>query len=155
MSLRHLPADWITRLSDAIVASLQEFVPLHGHETFALFAVDCHPWHGMIGLAMVTSEELVSEPFLAEPAEMAAWRHYNFAGQLAAGKLFIPLGEEMFSAYDQFEDKPTGALTFLEACAIAATSSQVTAALGLLNRESGFRVSVTHPDSDQEFVVPE
>jgi hypothetical protein len=145
---------WIARLADAIAAAVREIAPVLSKESVALFAVDCHPWHGMVGLAILTGAEFADDPSLGKPSEMAEWRHYDFACERAAGRLFIPLGEEMRSAYYQCEDKPAMAVRFLEACAVAATTPEVAASLGLLKRESGFRVSVTHPDSDQEFVVP-
>lgn len=107
----------------------------------------------MVGLAILTGEELANNRMLAEPAEMAAWRHYDFASQLAAGRSFIPLGEQMRSAYYQAENRPRTAEAFLEACAVAVTAPPVTAALELLKREKGFRISVTHPDSNREFVA--
>jgi hypothetical protein len=150
-----IPDDWIARLADSIAAAIQEIAPLLANESIALFAVDCHPWHGMVGLAILTSEELARNSLLAEPSEMAEWQHYDFACQLAAGKSFIPLGEEMRSAYYQAEDRPRMAEAFLKACAVAATTPQVTAALELLKREKNFRISVTHPDSNREFMVSE
>ena len=140
-------------MTDAIAAAVQEIALLLINESIALFAVDCHPWHGMVGLAMLTGEELASNPMLAEPSEMAAWRYYDFASALAVGKSFIPLGEEMRSAYYQAEDRPSMVEAYLEPCAVAVTAPPVTAALELLKREKGFRISVTHPDSNREFVV--
>jgi hypothetical protein len=107
----------------------------------------------MVGLAILTAEELADNRTLAEPSTMAEWRHYDFAAQLEDGKSFIRLSEEMRSAYYRAEDRPKMAEIFLEACAVAALTPQVTAALELLPREKGFRISVPHPDSNREFVV--
>jgi len=144
---------WTARLATAIAAALREIAPRLSTESVALFAVDCHPWQCCVGPAILTGDELAENRTLAEPSHMAEWRYYDFASELEAGRLFIPLGEEMRSAYYQSEDKPATAVRFLEACAVAATSPQVAEALALLKRRRGFRVSVTHPDSDQEFVV--
>jgi hypothetical protein len=147
-----VPDEWVTRLAEAIAAAVQDFAPVLGDEPVALFAVDCHPWHGRLGLAVLTSAELAGDSTLADPAEMAEWEHYDFTCDQETGKPFEPLGQEMRSAYEQAEDKAGAAEAFLRACAAAVTSDQVTAALALMKRDVGFRVSVAHPDSDQEFV---
>ena len=51
-----------------------------------MFAIDCTPWHGSIGLSILTSEESNAHPAMVDPSEIAAWRHFNFSENLAAWK---------------------------------------------------------------------
>jgi len=80
-----IPGDWMAHLADAIGAAVREFAPAIANNQTILFAVDCHPWHGMLGLALLTADEAVGYPRLNDPAEMAAWRHNDFATNLKAG----------------------------------------------------------------------
>ena len=153
MDVPAVPGEWVARLADTIAAAVREFAPAVGDDRVALFAVDCHPWHGMLGLAVLTADEAGTDPELNNPAEMAAWRHYDFASGLAAGCAFIPLGAEMRSAYYEAGDRPGTAVAYLRACAAAAAGPTVAAALDLFKRADGFRLSVAHPDSGREFVA--
>lgn len=146
---------WTSRLNGAIAAVLVELTPRLHNDSIALLAVDCHPWHGAIAPAVLTGDELARDPTLADPALMAEWRYYDAASLLGLGaaRLLIPLGEEMRAAYYAAEDHPAAAVKYLQACAAAATSPQVAEALRPFRLEPRFRVSVTHPDSNQEFVA--
>jgi hypothetical protein len=106
----------------------------------------------MLRLAILTGEELANNGSLGDPSEMAAWQYYDFACGLVAEKAFAALCKEMGSAYYQSEDRPEVVEAFLIACAAAVTTDQVAEVLGSLKQEKGFRISVTHPDSNQEFV---
>jgi hypothetical protein len=106
----------------------------------------------MIGLSLLTAHEVAQDPQLRDPSEMAAWRHYDFASGLEAGRALIPLGVEMRSAYYGSEDLSGTAKGFFRACASAAAAPTVTEALSLLNRADGFRVSAAHPDNGEEFM---
>ena len=153
MDVPAVPGDWVARMADTIAAAVREFAPIVGDDRITLFAVDCHPWHGMLGLAVLTADEAATDPELNDPAEMAAWRHYDFASGLAAGRALIPLGAEMRSAYYEAGDRPATAEAYLRACVSAAASPTVAAALDQFKRADGFRLSVTHPDSGREFVA--
>ena len=115
--------------------------------------MDCHPWHGSLGLSALTAAEVDADGLLADPAEMAAWRHHDFARGSAAWLPTAVLGSEMRVAYVS-GDRPAVAAAFLGACAAAVASEGVMDALGLFVRARGFRVSVTHPDDGREFASP-
>jgi hypothetical protein len=146
-----VPDGWTVQLADAIAAALHEFSPRLGGEKVALLAVDCHPWHGSVDLAVLTASEVATDPLLADPAEMAAWRYHNITRELSSWEPVERLGREMQSAYES-GDRRAVAEGYLRACATAVTSTKVVAALRLLERSSGFRVSVAHPDDGREFV---
>jgi hypothetical protein len=116
-----------------------------------MLAVDCHPWNGLVGLAILTASEVAQNPALADPAEMAAWRHYDFSQELTAWQSAAVLASEMKDAY-YAGDRPNVADAFMAACADALSSPQVAEALELLGRSNDFRLSVAHPDDGREFV---
>jgi hypothetical protein len=146
-----LSDSWTARLAAAIATAVRDFAPALGNDPVALFAVDCHPWHGVIALALLTAEEVVGDPLLSDPAEMAAWHHYNFAAGLPSWQAAVELGREMRAGYEASE-RPAAANAFLGACAAAVSSREVGAALALLRRTSDFRLSVPHPDDGRDFV---
>jgi hypothetical protein len=139
-------------LTDTLASAVCEFAPQLVGEAVVLLAVDCHPWHGRIALAALTAAEVAADPPLADPAEMAAWRYYDFTEALSAWQPAARLGREMRAAYEA-GDRPQVADAYLRTCARAVGSAQFTAALACLQRASGFRVSVTHPDDGREFVT--
>ena len=150
----NVPEDWTPRLAEAVAGALREFAPTLGGEPVILLAVDCHPWNGTLGLSGLTAAEAEADSLLNDPAEMAAWEHYEFAARLASWQPTAGLGAEMQAAYDA-GDRPAVAAAFLSACAAAVRSPSVSAALTSLTQADGFRWSVTHPDSGQEFVGQE
>lgn len=148
-----VPEDWSARLADAIAGALWEFAPQLGGEAIALLAVDCHPWHGSVGLSALTATEAAEDALLADPSEMAAWRHHDFAHEMTAWRPVAGLGDEMRAAYEA-GGGPEVAVAYLRVCAAVVSSAPVKAALEQLCRADGFRVSVAHPDDGREFVPP-
>lgn len=146
-----VPGDWTPRLAQAIAGSVREFAPTLDSAAIVLFALDCYPWNGTLGLSALTTAEVEADSLLNDPAEMAAWEHYDFAAGLASWQQAAGLGAEMQAAYDAGE-RPAITAAFLSACAAAVLSPAVSAALTTLPQAEGFRRSVTHPDSGQEFV---
>lgn len=151
MQERSVPEDWTPRLAEAIAGALREFAPMLNGGAVSLLAVDCHPWNGTLGLSALTAAEAEVDSLLNDPAEMAAWKHYDFAASLASWQPTTGLGAEMQAVYET-GDRPAAAASFLSACAAAVYSPAVSAALASLTEADGFRWSVTHPDSGQEFV---
>ena len=149
-----VPDDWTLRLARAIAAAVSEFAVLLGDEAIALLAVDCHPWHGTLGLSALTSAESNADSLLADPAEIAAWRYSDFARNTAAWLLTATLGSEMRAAYAS-GNCPVVADAFLAACATAVASECVMDTLEMLVQANGFRVRVTHPDNGRELVTSE
>ena len=118
-----------------------------------VLAVDCHPWNGLIILAALTRTEAIETPFLLDPAEIAAWKHYNFASEFSAWAPARILGSEMRKSYDESVNRKQKAEQFLVACANALSSPQVQTSVGRLPRSNTFRCTVPHPDSGKEFYV--
>ena len=146
-----VPNDWVLRLASAIAAALREFAPRIVEDAVVMIAVDCHPWHGRLGLAALTESEVAADQLLADPTEMAAWRHYDFTRNLEVWKQVPELGAVMRIAYEE-GDRPVVAEAFLCACAEAVLESQVRESLSAIPRAVSFRVSVRHPDNGREFV---
>src|SRR5262249_16777767 len=146
---------WTSELAATIAAAVREFAPIVRGQSIALLAVDCHPWHGLITLAVLTQAEVAADEMLTNPAEMAAWRHYHFTGGLAWWQRAAALGRAMRAAYEAAGDRGRVAEAFLRACARAMTAPQVAESVELLVRAGSFRVSVSHPDDGREFVPPD
>jgi hypothetical protein len=146
-----IPDDWTPRLASAIVAALREFAPQVGAEPLAMLALDCHPWHGTIGVAALTAKEVAGDKGLADPAEMAAWRFFDFARDFDCWQVATVLAQEMKSAYYS-GGRPAVVEACFSACAAAITCDVVGEALEGFARVDGFRLSVAHPDNRREFV---
>lgn len=148
-----VPSDWASRLALAVAETVREFVPVLREAAVELFAIDCHPWHGTVDLAVLTANEVSADPELADPSGMAAWEYYCFSDGLIAWRPVAALGAEMRAEYEAAASRPTTADGFLRACAQAAVSPEVAAAIEKLNRTLSFRLTVTHPDDGREFVL--
>jgi hypothetical protein len=148
-----VPADWTPRLAAAVAEAVREFAPLLGGAPVALLALDCHPWHGSLDLSALTAADVAADPALADPTEMAAWQRYRFSDGLAAWVPVAALGREMRAGYEAAPDHAAVAEAFMRACAGALARPEVLAAVELLERVAGFRLTVTHPDDGREFVA--
>ena len=152
-AIDELPKDWTAQLATVMAATLRDFSSQIRDTSVVMFAIDCFPWQGSIGLSILTSEESNADPAMMDPSEIAAWRYFNFAEDLAAWKPAKALGRQMSDAYYADEDADRGAIAdgFFRACAIAAASPDVARAIDLFKRDSRFRISVSHPDDRREF----
>ncbi len=111
-----VPDDWIPRLAGTIAAAVREFAASLDGTPAVLLAVDCHPWHGSIELAVLTAGEVHADGLLADPSEMAAWRHYEFSAGLASWQPAAVLGGSMRAAYEAAADRRAAADAFFRAC---------------------------------------
>jgi hypothetical protein len=116
-----------------------------------MLALDCHPWHGSIGIAALTAKEVAADPALDDPAVMAAWRFFDFARDFDSWQVTTVLAQEMKSAYYS-ADRPAVVEAFFSGCAAAITSDAVGEAIEGFTRVDGFGLSVAHPDNGHEFV---
>jgi len=116
------------------------------------FAVDCHPWHGTLDLAVLTHAEVKNDPVLSDPAEMAAWKHYHFASRLASWAAASELAAQMQAAYNAANENRAGvAEEYLRACASAVATDEVQQSLARYELSHAFSISVRHPDNEQEY----
>ena len=144
---------WEINLS-ALVASTLDAYGSQFEDEIELFAVDCHPWNGILVLAILTVAEAESNPELNDTAEMAAWKYYDFASELAEWEPASKLSSSMREAYDRAEtDRSVVADQFLRACAAAVRTAVVQEALTKYSLADTFRISVSHPDTGQEYVT--
>jgi hypothetical protein len=120
-----------------------------------MFAVDCHPWNGVIVLAFLTHAELEDAPFLSEAAEMAAWKYYDFGAGLQCWRSAPAIGSRMRTAYEEAgDDRSTVATQFFQACAKAVASKQVQDVLFTYRLAENFKITIPHPDTGEEFYPP-
>ena len=145
--------DWTQRLATATAKAVREFAPTLAGEPVILLALDCHPWHGSIDLAVLTHREVEASPFLHNPTEMASWQHFYFSSSLESWKTVDELAAEMKAAYYSASDMEQVAEAFMIACAHVAFYPEVVESVELFVRHANFRISVTHPDNGHEFVT--
>ncbi|MCA9069376.1 MAG: hypothetical protein KDA84_10655 [Planctomycetaceae bacterium] len=146
-----VPDKWTLNLADAIAASLFEFAPQLKETEIVLLQVTCLPWHGLLGLSILTAEEFAKDPNLLDPTRTMEWQHGEFTEELQVWESTTPLAQEMRAIYERSSDRPAMAIEFLQACARAAETSLVANALSGLKRTDEFRISVPHPDNHREF----
>ena len=144
---------WQDNLADFISSALTQFRS-SADEEMERFAVDCHPWNSLIVLAFLTRAELKEAPSLLDPAEMAGWKYYDFGAGLPISPAAAGIGSKMRSAYENTSDgKANVARLFLQRCAAAVASKPVQDALATFTLADGFRITITHPDTDEEFYL--
>ena len=73
-----VPDGRTARLADAVAASLREFAPQLRGTAVARLQMTCLPWHGLLGLALLTAEEVDEDASLADPMRTMDWRHGEF-----------------------------------------------------------------------------
>jgi hypothetical protein len=79
-----VPDDWTPRLAATVAAAVREFAPALRGTPLVVLAIDCHPWHGSVGLSVLTAAEVAADGLLAEPVEEVAWRHYNLTARITS-----------------------------------------------------------------------
>lgn len=135
--------------------ALSEFRAVTDDE-MEMFAVDCHPWNGVVVLAFLTHAELNDAPFLSEAAEMAAWKYYDFGAALTCWQSASDIGSRMRAAYEEAGGtRSTVARLFFQACAEAVASKQVQDVLVTYRLAEGFKITIPHPDTGEEYYPPE
>lgn len=145
---------WQSQIADIIATVLREY---RGNidDELEQFAVDCHPWNGVIALALLTHEELESTPFLSEPGEMAAWKHYNCGSSLPVSQRITALALQMRTAYESAEiNRASVANQFFRRCALAVAAQPVQDALSTYRLSVRFKITIPHPDSNEDFFPP-
>jgi len=150
-------SQWQITLAKLIADVFAEFRASVDDE-MEMFVVDCHPWNGGIYLAFLTSSELRDSPFLSEIAEMASWRYYAFDRDFIDLTSSPALAEHAFTMrtpYEEADDPHEVANQYLSACAAALASKTVQDTLATFRRTTGFKISVPHPDSGEEFFPPQ
>lgn len=153
-----VPDAWTRRLAAALASAIAEAAAeLRGVPVVRL-AVDCHPWNGILLLAVLTAAEADADAALLDPREMAAWDRHAMSDRLPAWALVEALEWEMRAAYESAAqtagDHKVVAEAYFRACAAAAANPEVAAALDLFERDPRFRVTITHPDNNREFYPP-
>ncbi len=144
--------EWGSDLAQFISAALGEF-RTQATQRMEQFAVDCHPWNGIIVLGFLTTNEVEESPFLVEAGEMAAWKLYDFASTLSCSR--PELGSRMRTIYEQEGgDKAKVAERFFMACAEAVASKPVQAMLSKYELSTSFKISIPHPDTGKEYYPP-
>lgn len=135
-------------LAVAIAARLDALADTHAVRVLRSVALDVHPWHGRIGLAVLTDEDPPYGSKIEQREEMAAWRVFELATSPAATPESAwpsvdELGRAMRAAYSQ--DRAS-AQAYLEAAARALDDARVTAVLRRFATSPDFERFVGHPD---------
>ena len=139
----------LRRLSETIANTLSRFES-EIDEPIKILALDFHSWDEFLALAILTQAEFNDDPLLDDPAEMAAWKHYDLGADLAEWDVGSSFGN-MKTHYDETKDTET----LFRCCATAIASPNVQQVLERYQLADGFRISVANPDDGQEFFTPE
>lgn len=118
-----------------------------------MFAVDCHPWNGMLGLSLLTKGEAEENHFLFDPEEMAAWRFFQFSKSDPSWGSAKALAEHMRMDYECSGDKTGLAEKYFDACVETIRDPLVKLEIRKLNITEDFKVSVANPDSGKEYFL--
>jgi hypothetical protein len=135
------------KLSSVIARTLSAFCMELG-EPIKTVALDLHPWNGFLALAILTESEVKADELLDDPAEMAAWKHYNFGANLDDWDV-DSISTEMKAIYYEIKD----AHLLFQSAASAMASESVQQALSGYSLAKGFRISVADPDNNVEYYV--
>lgn len=146
--------EWAAQLSKLIAGTL-DACRGEVRDRIEIFAVDCHPWNGVLDLALLTQAEAEEDPLLCEPLEMAAWRLYHLGAGRECWRPASVLACQMKEAYDgSGEGRAATAEIYLRACAKAVATEVVQRSLSRYQVSDRFRICVRHPDSETEFYPP-
>lgn len=91
------------------------------------------------------------DPLLLNPAEMAAWRFFDFCSDYESWRQAAVLKAEMKKAYAESTSKASTALDYFHASARPLMSGRVASALAAFTVTHDFRLSVANPDTSEEF----
>jgi hypothetical protein len=142
---------WQADLVTAIADVLHEFRSF-AEDEMAIFAVDCHPWNGIIVLAFLTSQEKRNDPLLMDASEMAAWKYYDFAAEFTSWQCSRQIGAQMRKLYDDAREGHEHVVRqSLRACADVVASEPVQTALAKYRLAPSFKIMITHPDTGEEY----
>jgi hypothetical protein len=111
-------------------------------------ALDVHPWHGHIGLCLLTDEDEEYPSLRVQYEEMASWRLFNLAATPQWPRV-APLAEAMRAQYEAAGDAK-GKRLLLPAAAAALDSPIVTDALAPLTLAPSFERFVGDPDDPEQ-----
>lgn len=150
-----VPVHWTGELAAVVTDAVAAFARQVPGVGVTHLALDCHPWNGALGLALLTTAEAEADPTPDDPAEMAAWRHFHFTAGETGWREVEQLEREMRQAYEVSDQSAEAADAFLAAGAGALSIAETGGAFAVLNRSPAFRVSVAHPDSGRGFYPPD
>jgi hypothetical protein len=146
--MKNFKQKWSVVFESFLEDTLEKFSK-ETNEVMERFSVDCHPWNGSIFLAFLTSDEASESPFLLEPAEIAAWKYYDFAS--ARSSTHPEIAKEMHDIYYASEDKELSAKNFFVACADVVAKKSIQNMLAKFKLSSTFQITISHPDTGTEF----
>jgi hypothetical protein len=145
---------WQRHLTQLISTALCEFRG-RADEEMERFALDCHPWNGLLVLAFLTESELKDAPFLSEPTEMASWKLYDFGAGLACWHSVLDVTSRMRTVYEEAgNNRSSVAMQLFKSCARAVASQQVQDVLSTYRWAKGIRITIPHPDTGEEYYPP-
>jgi hypothetical protein len=146
---------WQGDLSKLIAVALAEF-RRQADDEMEIFALDCHPWNGLINLAFLTRSESKEDPLLFDIGEIAVWKYFDFSAELSSWQPALGVASRMRPVYELADEDNRREVVakFLRSCAEAVASKLVQDMLARFHLAKGFRITVQHPDTGEEFYPP-
>lgn len=143
---------WKDNFAQILIDTLMKLHESIGNIPLSMIAIDCHPWHGGLYLAILQFSEVNCDPNLANLDEMAAWQMYDCAQSLSQWQPINKLAQKMGDDYSQATiSKAIIAENYFQACADVLSSDKVSTIIQKFQLQDNFRISVAHPDHGKEF----
>lgn len=143
MKLSRFTAELATLIADELRARADQLRPL----VLRCVALDVHPWHGRISLAILTSDDVAYSDIKAQREDMAAWSGFALT---AAGDSPWPRADALAAAMRAEYEVHRDAGVLLSAAASALDAAEVTAVLAGFELAPTFERFVGDPDDPDQ-----
>lgn len=136
-----------------ISSSLNDLIDYLSNEgDLDMFAIDFHPWDGLIEYSVLTKSEVEEDPLLKNSEEMADWKFFHVSSESSVWRDGISqIAHDIKISYEEAENK----VEMIEAeykCIVSAMESEnVQSSLAELSLSQSFRISIANPDSGDEY----
>ena len=143
----------MSKYEKVMSSSLIELVDLLSNEEgLEMFAIDFHPWDGLIEYSILTKDEVEEDPLLKDLEEMAAWKLFHVSSQSNVWKdEVLQIAETIKANYEKAQDKELMVEAEYKDIVSALKSESVKSSFAKLNLTESFQISVVDLDSGEEY----
>jgi len=119
------------------------------NEPISIVALDFHPWHGRMALAVLTESELARESRLVDANMVSSWNHYDIGAGYAEWQPAQKMATAMESLYVQTQD----ANILFQCCASALGARPAVKAALRSAVADDFQMRVVNADDQRDYFV--
>lgn len=141
------PEEFAQKVAQDIAFRLKNVWHRHKFETLRAITLDCHPWHPVLSICLLTTQE--DESFREDEYgkwDIAAWRLFQVADLDTELQRLIYDYSEGRTTTDRDKDSDERVEAILRCCATALQHRLVRESLGKFQLASDFEVVLFHPD---------